>query len=93
MVYLITWDLNKEGYNYSITRERLLNLLSKYDRINDPGLDSVYFIHTYDSPNQIYNHLSLAFDKNDRLIITRLIKDTHQGLLDPKIWNWINARL
>lgn len=32
-------------------------------------------------------------DSDDRLIVTKLVFGQHQGWLDKKVWDWINARL
>ena len=89
MVYLITYDLNKSGQRY----QDLYDLLETYDYIRDSGLDSVWFISTSKSAKQLSDHIQTIMDKNDRLIVTKLIKNEYQGWLDEDIWKWIDARI
>jgi ribosome-binding factor A len=92
-VYLITWDLNREKPNYSEMRQKLINQLSRYEHIKDPGLDSVWFISTTMTPDQIDADLRSVMHTTDRIITTRLVSGQHQGWLDKSIWDWINPRL
>lgn len=91
-VYLVTWDLNKEKPNYSSARTKFISDLDVYENTKDPGLDSVRFISTDWSAEEIYNDLSSTLDKNDRLFITK-IKDTeYYGFLSQSVWDWINKQ-
>ncbi|HNP66281.1 MAG TPA: hypothetical protein PKH16_00115 [Aequorivita sp.] len=89
MVYLITYDLNKGGQDY----QTLYNLLEKYEYIRDPGLDSVWFISTSQSANQLSNNIQSVLDKNDRHVVTRMNAGEHQGWLNEDVWKWITDRL
>lgn len=89
MVYLVTYDLNKLGKDYT----SLYRALMRYEYTRDPGLDSVWFVSTTWTASQIYEHLRHHLDLNDRLFITQINRGTHQGWLNKNIWNWINARL
>jgi hypothetical protein len=94
MVYLITWDLNQERANYALSRAELIKRLNQYNQIKDPGLDSVVFINTSLSADQIYNHLKQGvLDANDSIIITKLNSGEHQGWLRKDVWNWINGKI
>lgn len=55
MVYLVTWDLNKEKSNYASARTAFLAHLNRYGNIKDSGLDSVRFVSTNWSANQVSN--------------------------------------
>lgn len=92
-VYLVTWDLNKQKANYNQARQNLINHLSKYDHIKDPGLDSVWFIASGASADTISAEILKHMDNNDRLIVTKLNSGQHQGVLLKTVWDWINARL
>lgn len=92
-VFLVTWDINKARSNYAQARQNLIDHLSRYDHIKDPGLDSVWFISSNASANVIEADVRTRLDNSDRLIVTKLINGDHQGWLDPDIWKWINARL
>lgn len=89
MVYLVTYDLNKPGKDYST----LYTALRQYDYIRDNGLDSVWFVSTNWTANQIYEHLRVHLDRTDRIIITQMRGGEHQGWMHQNIWAWINARL
>ncbi len=92
-VYLVTWDLNKQKPNYDKARQNLIDHLSRYEHIKDQGLDSVWFINSNSTPDQIDADIRTRMDTNDRLFVTRLVKGGHQGWLGKNIWDWINARL
>jgi len=92
-VYLITWDLNKQKPNYNQARQYLVEHLTQYEHIKDPGLDSVWFINSTASADTLDAEIRKRLDTNDRLIVTKLVRGQHQGWLAQNTWNWINARL
>jgi hypothetical protein len=92
-VYLVTWDLNKEKPNYAQARENLIAHLRRYQHIKDPGLDSVWFISTSSSADQVSADVRTKMDDNDKLVVTQLVTGQHQGWLGKSIWDWINTRL
>lgn len=89
MVYLITYDLNKEGKDYT----SLYTALRQYQYIRDTGLDSVWFVSTTWNSSQIYEHLRSHFDINDRIFITQITRGTNYGWLNKDVWAWINSRI
>lgn len=89
MVYLVTYDLNKQGKNY----DALYSCLREYKYIRDVDLDSVWFLSTTWSADQIDADIRQYMDGNDRLFVTRLHQGEHQGWMNPKIWEWINSNL
>lgn len=90
MVYLVTWDLNKEKPNYPTARDKFLERLDKYENTKDAGLDSVRFISTSWTAEQISEDLRQNLDNNDRIIIVSLKDGSHQGWLNQATWDWIN---
>ncbi len=84
MVYLITYDLNKEGQNYD----------KLYEAIKSLGnwchyLDSTWLVETSYSANQISEKLRKeGIDNNDSLLVFRLLKD-YAGWLSEEAWQWI----
>lgn len=92
-VYLVTWDLNKQKANYSQARQNLIELLSRYEHIKDPGLDSVWFISSALSANELDENIRTRMDANDCLIVTKLVSGQHQGWLSEDTWTWITSRL
>lgn len=89
MVYVVTYDLNKNGQKY----EELYALLKTYDYIRDSGLDSVWFISTAKSAIQLSDHIRMVMDDNDRLIVTKMNRFEYNGWMDEDIWKWIDARI
>lgn len=92
-VYVVTWDLNKERANYSQARAAFVKHLETYQNTKDPGLDSVRFISTANSANEIDGYLRQMLDTNDRLFVSKLNSGQYQGWLSKEVWDWINARL
>ena len=92
-VYLVTWDLNKAKPNYAQARENLLSHLQRYQHAKDAGLDSVWFISSHWSADQVDADIRAKLDGNDRLVVTKLVAGQHQGWLSQGVWDWINSRL
>lgn len=89
MVYLITYDLNKQK-NYD-ELYRALKGLGEWAR--DPGLDSVWFISTTLSAGGVFDRVHPHMDNDDKIAITQMEHGKHQGWLNKDLWDWINARL
>lgn len=92
-VYLVSWDLNRERPNYAQGRAAFVKHLEAYENTRDGGLDSVRFISTASSADQVDNYLRQKLDDNDRLMVTQLVRGGHQGWLEKAVWDWINLRL
>jgi len=92
-VYLVTWDLNKEKPNYAEARKQFIAHVERYENKKDAGLDSVRFVSTNLTADQLSDDLRKKLDSNDRIIVTKLVSGNHQGWLDKTVWDWINARL
>jgi hypothetical protein len=92
-VYLVTWDLNKKRADYAAARQKLVEHMSRYQHIKDPGLDSVWFISSDLSANGLEASIRASMGNEDRLIVTRIVQGQHQGWLHESIWAWINARV
>lgn len=92
-VYVLTWNLNKEGRHYSEAREALLQLLAAYDCLMDDKLETVAFISTDEDAEDISEHVADAFDDNDRYFVTRIHSNDYQGQLTSDMWGWISDRL
>ncbi|WP_421933936.1 hypothetical protein [Phenylobacterium sp.] len=89
----MTWDLNGEKPNYATARARFVGRLDQFENIKDPGLDSVRFVSTNWTANQISDDLRTYLDDNDKIVVTKLVSGNHQGWLAKNVWDWINARL
>jgi hypothetical protein len=92
-VYIVTWNLNKERSNYDQARKDFLKQLDTYENIADPGLESVRFLSTQHSADQISGVLRQKLDNNDRLFVSKVRTGEHQGWLAQNVWDWINKRL
>ena len=64
-----------------------------FDNTRDSGLDSVRFVSTTSTADQVPADLRKKMDDSDQLIVTTLVSGNHQGWLDQAIRNWINAGL
>jgi len=92
-VYLVTWDLNRAKPNYAAARQKLIDHMSKYEHIKDPGLDSVWFVSSTKTASSLNDDIRTNMDDNDRIVVTKLVLDQHNGWLKKDVWDWINARL
>lgn len=92
-VFVVTWNLNKERSNYDQARKDFLAHLEKYENKKDAGLETVRWISTTSSADQIDSRLREKLDANDRLFVSKLNKGEHQGWLSKDVWDWINSRL
>ncbi|MCA9397512.1 hypothetical protein KC573_01675 [candidate division WWE3 bacterium] len=87
-------ELNKEGAKYAATSKLLHERLNSLETIRDSGLETVRFVASGSSSEQLYNYIvSGILDTNDRIIVSQLKNGDNFGLLDSQVWNWINARL
>lgn len=89
-VYVVTWNLNKERTNYDQARKDFLKQLDAYENVADPGLESVRFVATTQSADQLSDYLRLKMDKNDRLFVSRVRSGERQGWLAQNVWDFIN---
>lgn len=91
-VYVVTWDLNREKPNYSAAREAFVTHLERYENVKDPGLDSVRFISTSHTADQVDEFLRQKLDTNDRLFVSKIRAGERNGWLSKNVWDWIKAR-
>jgi hypothetical protein len=92
-IYVVTWNLNKERSNYAAARAAFINQVESYPNKADSGLESVRFLKTDQSADQVDSFLRQKMDTNDRLLVSKLNTGQHQGWLGKDTWDWINARL
>lgn len=92
-IYLVTWNLNKEGTHYAQARQNFLNRFAGLDcKYAGARLDTVIFVNTTSNATQLYNYLAPALDKNDRIYVGRVDKADSYYWLDQDTVNWIAAR-
>jgi hypothetical protein len=92
-VYLVTWDLNKEKPNYAEARKQFIAHLERYENTKDSRLDSVRFVSTNLSAEQLSDDLRKKLDNNDQIVVTKLVSGSYNGWLQKDVWTWISARL
>lgn len=92
-VFVVTWNLNKERSGYDQARREFIAHLERYDNVKDTGLETVRWISTTNTAEDISAFLRQKLDTNDRLFISKLSSGQHQGWLDTATWAWIKARL
>lgn len=92
-VFVITWNLNKERSNYDQARKEFLAQLEQYENKKDASLETVRWISTTSSADQIDSFLRAKMDANDRLFVAKIHTGEHQGWLSKDVWEWINSRL
>lgn len=93
-VYLVTWDLNKEGRAYAETSAKLHARLDTLTTIKDVDLDSVRFVSTEKSAQELYNYIEQGvLDANDKIVVSRMRSGEYHGFLAKDVWPWIAERL
>ncbi|MDT8262002.1 hypothetical protein RQ832_01960 [Roseomonas sp. DSM 102946] len=92
-VFVVTWNLNQERSNYAEARRAFIAHLERYPNRKDSGLESVRWISTDKTPDQINDDLKSKLDRNDRIFISRVNSLQNEGWLEKDTWAWINQRL
>ena len=98
-VYIVTWDLNKEGSAYNHARSKLLSAINTMENTYSTSLDSVRFVSTSRTANQLWTYLRQngGLDTNDTVVVVRMFNKgdnaSNDGNLGETFWNWINARI
>jgi hypothetical protein len=98
-VYIVTWNLNKEGAAYSRARANLIAAIDALENTYSPSLESVRFISTTKTANELYTHLCEKgkLDGNDMIVAVRMHgkgnNSYNDGNLGQGLWDWINARI
>lgn len=87
MVYLITYDLNKEGQKY----EEVIQAIK--DASTGAWISawkSSYLIKSnYSTATEVSNLITPHLDDNDRLLVIE-VKNNKQGWLEKSDWDYIN---
>lgn len=87
--FLITYDLNAPGKNYSELYEAIKNLGSWQH-----PLESAWVIQTsqvYDA-NAIYGRLRPQIDDTDLLFIVEITEMERQGWMPKSFWEWMKSK-
>jgi hypothetical protein len=86
--YMITYDLNAAGQNYSKVIDAIKDSASAWCSY----WKSSYLIKSNLSPDQIVDKIKPYLDSNDRLIVIE-VKNNYQGWLSEKQWKWIRENI
>lgn len=89
-VYVVTWNLNKERSNYNNARDQFIEQLNRFTNIKDSGLESVRFVSSSSSAEEVSDFLRQKLDKNDRLFVSKVHRLEKAGWLEESVWKWIN---
>jgi hypothetical protein len=84
MLYLISYDLNKEGKDYAKLYEAI-----KSNSGWISALKSAWIIYTKETVEQVYNKMRPTIDDDDYLFVSEL-NTNRQGWLRKDVWEWIN---
>lgn len=92
-VFIVTWNLNKEGAAYTTARATFFAQLARCEHSYSSHLETTAFVSTSWDADQLYQFFKQAIDDNDRLIVSKMHSSCHKGWLDKTQWEWINARV
>ena len=90
MVYMVTYDLNKQGQNY----EKVIQAIKD----SSTGVwcsfwKSSYLIKSnYPTANDIFKNIKPYIDNNDKIIVIE-VKNNMQGWLGEKEWAYIHDNI
>ena len=87
---LVTYDLNKEGQNYSEKNKKVLEIIKKYSNVNLS--ESSYAISTNENPDDVYAKFKPLLDTNDSLYVITLRKPK-MGHVLPSVTKWMDENL
>lgn len=92
-VFVVTWNLNKEGSAYHTARAAFLKQLGNYNFVQNPGLDTVAWVQSSSTAQVVADNLRHALDDNDQIFVSEVTRGHHWGWLSESTWEWISARL
>lgn len=87
-LFLVTYDLNKPGQNYSELYEQLKNLGE-----SQHPLESTWFVKIQGevTADDVYRKLRDFIDEKDTVFVVDITERDRQGWLAKSFWNWIKA--
>jgi hypothetical protein len=86
MVYLITYDLNKEGKDYNELYDKIKSLGSWFHPLESVWLLRPSFINDV---NTIAEQLRTTMDINDHVFVVEITDQPRQGWLPKTAWEWL----
>lgn len=92
-VFVVTWNLNRERANYAAARAEFIKHLERHQNIGESGLESVRWIHSNLTAQQLSDDLRAKLDDNDRIFVSKLASGTYAGWLNQATGNWITPKV
>ncbi|MDY0780965.1 hypothetical protein [Tenacibaculum sp. IB213877] len=86
--YLIGYDLNKSGQDYSTLIEKIKEIGNWWH-----CLDSTFIIKTNNSSSQVRDYLLNFIDQNDKLLVVRLYGEGAWTGFDTNCSKWLKENL
>ena len=87
MVYLISYDLKKPGQDYTAVHEAIKSL-GDWAK----PLESLWFVDTNFTYEDVYDRVHAAMDTNDNLLVMKASID-YVGHFSTEVHNWLKSRL
>ena len=87
MVYMITYDLNKDGKDY----ENVIKAIKQASngRWCSYWKSSFLIQSNFGTANEVFNYIAPYLDKDDRILVIE-VKNNKQGWLPKEKWDYIN---
>lgn len=87
-VYIVTYDLMKQGQNYTCITNKLKAYPTHWH-----AQGSVWIIETTQTAVQVRDHLQGCLDQNDKLLVARLEGEAAWCGYNDEIGQWLKNRL
>lgn len=87
-VYMITYDLNKEGQNY----KKVIEAINECSIEQYSVWKSSYLIKSDMTAKQISDKISQFLDENDKMIAIE-VKDNYEGWLPRGSWEYLQEKI
>ena len=75
--YIVSYDLNGSTPSHAAMDEHMAAARWSYGRI----LETVWFVGTYQSTEQVFDHVNRILSKNDQLIVVQCAEAVWRNLL------------
>jgi len=85
--YCVCYDLKTPSRDYTPLFEAIKKSMKWWHY-----LESTWIIITSETPNDVWDRLGKAIDKNDFLLIIE-VRDNIQGWLPKEAWDWIHENV
>lgn len=85
--YLISYDLRTPGKDYTNLYASIKQLSPHWQH----PLESTWLVSSNLTAVEIYNHVYMNIDRNDRILIIRVNENDKQGWMPKTFWDWINT--